>query len=146
MDFERVYTMTDFFKGPREGIADCDAEPHLFTSQYRDLDGVSPDVFWLTPVDAETLALALEDWQIWRRWEAAYNAGLTNNETHPALDADRARHQELAALLGPRLKHGQNPRCAKAEFRTVKSAQGGGSPAVLGIEVEVRWQKIGLGS
>jgi hypothetical protein len=64
---------------------------------------VDADTFLLVPVDPDTFALALEDWAIWRRWEAAVHRQETTTGTHPALPADRGRYGELKALLSGRL-------------------------------------------
>jgi len=55
------------------------------------------------PIDAATLALAFEDWAIWRRWETAFYRGEATLETHPALPEDRHRREELKRLLAPLL-------------------------------------------
>lgn len=34
--FERVYTMTDYYDGPRGGIADFERAPHLYGSLWLD--------------------------------------------------------------------------------------------------------------
>ena len=59
------------------------------------------ETFLLQPISAETLALAMEDWAIWCRWEHAYYADLTTLDSHPALPEDHERHSELACLLRP---------------------------------------------
>jgi len=87
--FERVHTLTDYYDGPRGGIAEFGGRPHVYTSQYADLRG-GFDVYELRPVDDETFRLAIEDWQIWLRWEDAGLAGEATLETHPALPGDRA--------------------------------------------------------
>src|SRR5688572_206277 len=81
--FERVYTVMDFYDGPRSGFADFGGAPHAYRSIWReDLDDWDPDDrFELSPVAGETLALALEDWAIWRRWEEAFYAGETVDTT-----------------------------------------------------------------
>src|SRR4051812_6765743 len=103
---ETVHTVTDYWDGPRTGIADFRGVPHAYQSEFDD----SPDVddwretFLLMPIDAETSRLATEDWGIWLRWQDAFHAGRTSRETHPALPEDRARHQVLEAALEPRLR------------------------------------------
>jgi hypothetical protein len=37
--FERVHTMTDYYDGPRGGIADFRGTPHLYESEWRDDEG-----------------------------------------------------------------------------------------------------------
>lgn len=90
---ERVYTVTDYYDGPRCGIANFRGRPHLYESDFDD------DTFRLYPVAADLLQLALEDWAIWVRWSDAFNRGEVDASTHPAHPADRTRHEELAALL-----------------------------------------------
>lgn len=102
--FEIVHTLTDWYDGPRRGIADLQGVAHYFESDWSDLEGAEQDIFLLTPIDAATLALALEDWQIWRRWETAFYEERTTIETHPALPDDRDRHEALQPLLEQRLR------------------------------------------
>ena len=101
--FEVVYTVTDWNDGPRRGIADYLGKPHLFESDWRGGEDLDAHMFLLMPIDQETLTLALEDWDIWRRWEAAFHQGKTTQEIHPALPEDRSRHEELERLLKGRL-------------------------------------------
>jgi hypothetical protein len=101
-EFEVVHTMTDYYDGPRGGIADYRGRPHIYESQFQESpDGT--DVFLLQPVDDETFRLAMEDWAIWCRWERAFHNKQTTEETHPALPVDRARHDELEKMLASRL-------------------------------------------
>ncbi len=84
------------------------------------------DTFLLRPVDEETFRLAIEDWAIWLRWEHAFHSGQTTQATHPALPDDRARHDELAAFLAPRLRI--DPKHAirvRGRFETQTAAQPG---------------------
>src|SRR5688572_30570390 len=103
MKVERVYTVTDYWDGPRAGIADYDGRPHTFDAVFDDEADAWSDVFVLRPIDAETLALALEAWAIWLRWKATFDTGQTTTDTHPPLPADRARHAELEAAIERRL-------------------------------------------
>ena len=98
-DYETVHTMTDYYDGPRRGIADLGGLPHLYTSTWPDIDSDEQDVFELRAIDAETLSLALESWAIWLRWEEAFHDGAIGLDTHPALPAERARHDELDRVL-----------------------------------------------
>jgi hypothetical protein len=102
-EFETVHTVSDFYDGPRGGIASYKGRPHIYKSMFEDASAGS-DVFLLEPIDEETFALAMEDWAIWRRWERAFQKGETTEDTHPALSADRPRHDELEALLEPKLR------------------------------------------
>jgi hypothetical protein len=131
--YEPVFTMTDYYDGPRAGIASFSGKPHAYASPPNFYEEGFDDFYQLRPVDDETLRLALEDWEIWLRWEAASYAGLAPIETHPALPEDRARHDHIAPLLAARLAALPGPAiCARAVFRSMTDQQGG-------RRLEVKW-------
>jgi hypothetical protein len=78
----------------------------------------------------------LEHWDIWLRWESAFHEGRTTLETHPALPEDRARHEELQALLAAQAEPVKSVR-ARALFRPV-GIEGAGRIRSL----EVRWEVL----
>ena len=138
--FEKVHTMTDYYDGPRRGIADFNGRPHFYDSEWDDLDDDYAFTFKLTPVPPEVFALALEAWAIWRRWETAFHDGQTTTETHPALPADRCRHDEISAILASRPVTDPTSRVrAHAEFRRAEepSWNGRGWPPL-----QVRWTSV----
>ena len=143
-DFEPVFTVTDYYDGPRAGIANFGGSPHSFRSLYADIDTNDDNVFALTPLDAETFRLALEDWAIWKRWESAFYAGRTDRSTHPALPEDRQRHEWLERELAKRMAPEESSELvAKGDFRAVPG-QEQLRPGVI-REIEVRWYEIGFG-
>ena len=97
--YEYVHTVTDFYDGPRKGIANYQGRPHLYECAFDENKGNYSELFWLTPVDAENFQLAMEDWAIWQRWELAYHSGKAELDTHPALPNESGRHKELASIL-----------------------------------------------
>ena len=136
--FERVFTVYDWYDGPRAGFADWGGVPHAYRSIWRDdLDDWDPEHrFRLAPVTPEVLALALEDWAIWRRWADAYHAGRTRDPTHPALPSDRPRHAEIAPVLERALEFDPaSALVAVGDFRAKGVPRRTGSRA----EQEVRW-------
>lgn len=141
--FERVYTVFEYWDGPRAGFADFDGVPHAYQSIFRqDLDDWDPDGrFELSPVSAEVLQLALEDREIWRRWEQAYQAELTTLSTHPALPEDRARHQQIrpAVELSMQIDPAHR-RVAIGDFRRYGSSHPGRKP--LDEAWHVRWSPV----
>ncbi len=133
--FEPVYTMTDFYDGPRRGIASFQGQPYLYQSRFSDIDSDSEDTSLLSPVAPETLEIAIESWRIWLRWEVAFREGRTSEETHPSLPADSARCAELDIELADRLKIDESAAvCALGDFRTRP-----GSSIELGTSLEVEW-------
>ena len=102
-EFETVHTVTDYWDGPRRGIADYCGMPHLYESTFDEAADTYSDTFHLSPVSESLFQLALEDWEIWLRWEAAFHRGEAGRDSHPALPPDRRRHQEIQLLLKPAL-------------------------------------------
>lgn len=138
--FEVVYTVPEWYDGPRRGIADFGGKPHLFESEWQDGENLDADTFLLMPIDAETFALALEDWAIWLRWEAAFHQGRATRETHPALPEDRSRHEELQRLLKGRLVI--DPVCAVRKTATFQVRPGAASSTPGNPSLEVRWGEV----
>jgi hypothetical protein len=118
--YERVYTMTDYYDGPRRGIADFNGSPHFYESEWDDLADQHAFTFRLSPVEPSLLQIALESWEIWRRWETAFHEGRTTLETHPALPQDRTRRGDLEEVLDRELKIDERKYTrALGEFRTL---------------------------
>jgi hypothetical protein len=90
--FEEVFTVTDYYDGPRQGVANYQGLPHFYDCFFSEHARDYSNLYRLTPVSHEAFQLALEDWAIWERWERAFHAGETNRDTHPALPEDRDRH------------------------------------------------------
>jgi hypothetical protein len=100
---ERVYTINEWYDGARKGIADYHDQPHYYECLPWEESPQTADTYALTPLDERTFRLALEDWAIWQRWQAAFQAGTTTEATHPALPEDHERHLVLKDLLRERL-------------------------------------------
>jgi hypothetical protein len=135
--FDVVFTMTDFYDGPRRGIAVYRNEPHSYESDFGDINGGN-EVFTLRRVGSETLHIAMAEWTIWKRWETAFHLGEVTQDTHPALPEDRSEFERLNAELSQRLSslaHGPHTK-AHAEFRRIDE------PSETGTGLEVRWRAI----
>lgn len=102
--FEKAYTYTDWYDGPRRGVADFNGLPVVYQSEFADVGSKELDIFLLQPISEEAFQHALEDWQIWLRWLRALKDGRTTEETHPLLPVDRQRNKELKAILAVELK------------------------------------------
>jgi hypothetical protein len=101
--FEDVFTETDYYDGPRKGVANFCGSPHFYDCVFSDERQDYTNHYRLTLVSADTFQLALEDWAIWLRWEKAFKAGQTTLETHPALPQEAARHIEIDRVLAVQL-------------------------------------------
>ena len=97
--YEYVFTVTDYYDGPRKGIANYRGQPHFYEGVFDEAKGDYLELFRLTPLDTEIFQLAMEDWDIWQRWETAFRTGKTDRDTHPALPHEAKRHAELEGIL-----------------------------------------------
>lgn len=136
--FERVYTVTEYYDAPRQGIANFRGKPHYFLCPFDSALDYFAELYELRAVDDETVRLALEAREIWLRWEDAYKRGLVGHDTHPALPAERNRYDEVRARVDARLAAlAQEPPAAraKADFRPTA----GQSSMAGGRYVEAQW-------
>jgi hypothetical protein len=135
MAFERVYTMCDWYDGPRHGIASFEGRPHVYDAEQSHGD----TAYVVRPIDDATLALAVEDWAIWLRWEDALHAGDAPEGSHGALPEERARHEELGALLEAALAAlPPGGIRASADWRPME----GHETAERGRFLEVEWTRL----
>ncbi|HEY4922241.1 MAG TPA: hypothetical protein VII40_19220 [Xanthobacteraceae bacterium] len=108
----RIHTISDYYDGPRSGIADFDGKPHCYECEFDHAADDYSDIFRLTPIDDRTFQLVMEQWDIWLRWEAAFKAGRTSLDTHPAIPVERMRYEELDRII-----NGQIDLARSAAFR-----------------------------
>jgi hypothetical protein len=107
--FEEVYTVDDWYDGPRTGFARYHGAPHHYRSLYLDYDDwdTDEDSFELIPVSVAVLAAALEASAIFSRWNAARERGeITWTEDSPksefgALAEDRDRYASARSIIVP---------------------------------------------
>lgn len=104
MTGERVYSITNFYDGPKEGIADYSGRPHHYLYDWDEALDDYAGTFTLALVDEDTMAIALEQWNIWRKWEVGFRRGGVSQKTHPAFGGIDARYDELNATLKSRIK------------------------------------------
>jgi hypothetical protein len=138
--FERVYTVTDYWDGPREGVADFGGVPHLYRSVWRrGADDWDNDRYFLSPLTPDQASLLREDWAIWQRFANHYRGRVVpagqSFDQWGALPEDLSRRRELRRLLAPILAL-HHSRCfiARAEFRPLGPPPGPG-PIVPTLEV-----------
>jgi hypothetical protein len=139
LDFETIYTMTDYHDGPVAGVADFRGAPHRYQAEWIEGEQEFGDWYTLTPIDEQTLGLALEEWRIWLRWRVAFDRGSTSQATHPALPEDRPRWEALQPLLSNGFAALQDRAFkAKAEFRVHDPKGVAGDCA----HIQVRWHAV----
>ena len=115
--------------------------PHVYQCEFDEAADEYADIFRLAPIAADVLAWVLEDWAIWRRYEDAFHAGAVSIKEHPALPAERARHDELRALIGDAMQlAGDQGFLRRGEFRPANARGRGGDGEML-----VRWSPVQAG-
>jgi hypothetical protein len=125
MRTDRVFTINDYYDGPRLGVAELGGAPHIYEAEFDHSNDEYGETYFLSPISQELLDLVLEDWAIWCRWHEAHKRGEVASETHPALPHERARHEEIKQLIGEKLKSDpSNRRRFKGSFSTPPECRG----------------------
>jgi len=118
MKLDRVLTVSKYHDAPRLGIAELNGVPHIYESEFDERTEEYRDTYFLSPIDAELLALVIEDCSIFHRWRAAFLQGQVTPDSIPALPHERRRHEELKRAIGGRLKRDPMNRLEfKAKFK-----------------------------
>jgi hypothetical protein len=133
--WETVYTVHDYFDGPRNGIADYGGIAHAYKCAWdADLDDWS-EGFLLSPISDEQLATVKEEWSDWRRYQAKQRAGeLRSCDEHPALAEDRRRHDQLRQAVEDALRVTES-----IAVRAIPDFRGTIEPE---YDFEVRWRAV----
>ena len=97
--YETVFTVSEYYDGPRGGLANFHGIPHIYECVFDQQDDAYSDSFLLMPVGPEILAAAMTNWKIFLKWREAFDAGQTTLATHPALPEDKARYDETRKRL-----------------------------------------------
>ncbi|OON69048.1 hypothetical protein [Hymenobacter sp. CRA2] len=132
---DRLYSF-DWYDGIRGGVATYNGQPCYFESQCVDIFTQGVDWFKLSPISNEAFEQEIEQWTLWRKYDAAFRAGLVGAEHHPFLPEDGEKGEELQRRLNHQLVIDENNvLIAQAEFfgldEQIKQADE--------AELEVRW-------
>jgi hypothetical protein len=135
--YERVFTVTDYYDGPRQGIANFNGAPHFYDCIFSDQEDGYSNSYRLSPISIQIFDLAMEDWAIWERWECAFYNGTATQESHPALPRDRVRHKEIKVTLDKELcTDMKNGIVCTASFAVIGDSQ---LPKGVIRPLQVRW-------
>jgi hypothetical protein len=120
--YELVFTVADYYDGPRQGVANYRGEPHFYDCVFDQEEDEYSDLYRLTPIDQRTFELAVEAWAIWRKWELAYHSGKVKSDSHPALRADTTKYKRIWRKLDASLKT-DSARCIsrKGHFKAIEA-------------------------
>ena len=141
MAFERVYTVDEYYDGPRSGIANYCGQPYHYASEWDDEGDNYVSTFVLTPISDEAVTFAVEQWDIWRAWELAYHRGEVAQSTHPASPGQNARNAELERIIKGFVENSSGPRRrARGTFRATPGQRS--LPKGVMRDLEVEWIEV----
>jgi hypothetical protein len=124
MKWEPVIALYSYYDGPRSGVAMCSGEPCVFESEFSEVEDNYTNRFFVMSIDRGLVPLIQEGWEIWLRWCHAFHRGEVTIETHPALEQDRSRNDEIQMAIGHRLTIVRDgARLMKAKFRLLKPSK-----------------------
>jgi hypothetical protein len=136
MTFGRVFTVWDYYDGPRTGIAEHDGRPHYYARELDD-DDEHAETFILRPIDDETLDLALRHWNIWCGWQLAFHRGEKDHSSHPATPGQNSAYAQLESRLEEKIAESAGePIRASASFRVVPGQESLSRGMLRNLEVE----------
>lgn len=142
MPFEPVFTVWDYYDGPRSGIANYLGQPHYYESEWIDDADNYAETFVVAPIDEDTLALALAQWKILREWEIAFHRGEVPESSHPGLAGNYTEYGEMETTLKKRISNLPGRRRVLAEFRA--RPERAGFPSGMMRNLDVKWKDFNL--
>jgi hypothetical protein len=142
MPFERVYTVHDYYDGPRSGVADYLGRPHHYSCEWDDGADDYAETFALVEIDDCTVSLVLQQWEIWRRWEYAFHRQEVPQATHPGLPGNDLHYAELQTAIKSRIANTlAKPVRARGVFRVDPNRPE--TPRGVMRELQVEWELLG---
>jgi hypothetical protein len=105
--YETVFTVCDYYDGPRSGVANFGESPYFYKCLFDESHDSYSDSFLLIPITKEAFEAALENWQIFLRWREAFDSGKTTRETHPALPEERRQYDNTQRILDEAIAAGR---------------------------------------
>lgn len=144
---QRVHTVLDNYDGPRSGVADYEGRPHFYRALFSEArDDWDADLFELSPLSPEAFVLAMEDWAIWTRFQAALQQGLISMPLDPedwgALPEEQERHRQIMLRLESELVIDPTKRIiARGEFRAREPQSSGHPPGAI-RPLDVHWERV----
>ena len=96
---ERVYVESEWYDGPRAGVADIGGTPHRFKSLFDEQADEYLETFMVWAIDQSELDLEIELWNIFVEWNVLHESGQATTESHPGHGGRHARWDEIEALL-----------------------------------------------
>ncbi len=117
--YEKVITVSDYYDGPRQGVANFQGRPYFYDCILGKADYTNH--FQLTPIPTPSLKFIFEEDQISQRWQALRRSGAEVDDDKPYLPVDEARYLQLRSILAPLLKTDSKQSVTReGHFRTIQ--------------------------
>lgn len=133
---DRVHVETDWYDGPRSGVADVEGIPHYFESLFDDVQDDYSELYCVWPITPWALELERESWRIFSAWNARFKAGEANLDSHPGSGGVDERYDEIARLLHDQRQVPIDARRVTATWTILRDAE---RSAPGGPDYVVRW-------
>jgi hypothetical protein len=101
--YELVFTVLEYYDGPRKGIASYRKTPHFFDCIISNDKNEYSEKYFLTPLDDETYRLAMEASEIFRKWEIRFHDNKRTSTTSGAYLLDTKKYRAINRVLDKRL-------------------------------------------
>tara|TARA_R110002073_G_scaffold335466_1_gene527516 strand:- start:146 stop:559 length:414 start_codon:yes stop_codon:yes gene_type:complete len=99
MEYEKVYTVNDYWDGPIEGVADYQGKPHKFKLLFdKNEDQYSTD-YELQKISTKEFKLILQSWSLWIKWNNKEGKTKEEFDSHPVLPTDKEELEKIEAQL-----------------------------------------------
>lgn len=135
---ERVYVESEWYDGPRSGIADIGGVPHRFKSLFDEEDDEYFGTFVIWPIDKDSFELEIEQWNIFVSWNRLYESGEVDTESHPGNGGINQRWDELELIL--KQSRNEIPDHAKQARAELKNLDRDERYSPTGPDYEFRWK------
>lgn len=115
--YERVYTMHDWWDGPKSGVADYQGVPYIFNRNFNDELDEYNDYYLLSPITNEQCQLIIEGYEIWKRDRDADVDQQNSSNIYGTLPGDQERYIEIKSLTNYLFEPSRHSLKVKASFR-----------------------------
>jgi hypothetical protein len=106
-EWEPVHAFVEWDSGPRSGIADCGGKPHVYDSDWSDLERLKESTFYLMPISIPELAAimaVLADQRRHPNWEKPDGVKLMRSTKYPNLMGEQVPFAPLWDAFIERLR------------------------------------------
>jgi len=100
MKRDKVYTVDVFWDGPIAGAANFEGKPFYFDAVEDDIASADGGLnFTLIALNEDIFCLILENIEIKKRWQIAFEKGETTSDSEPALPNEKAKFDDNRAEI-----------------------------------------------